>query len=50
MNGFRVARKYIERLTDKDLQELYQVTLRDDSQEALTILYLIICEMRKRQK
>lgn len=50
MNGLRVVRKYIERLTDKDLHGLYEATKKDDSHETLTIRYLIICELTRRTK
>ena len=49
MIGIRVARKYIEKLTDQDLHGLYETAKKDDSQEALVIQYLIICELNQRK-
>ena len=50
MNGIRVARKYVERLSDEDLHALWELTKKDDSQEAMVIMHLIICEMSDRRK
>lgn len=50
MNGFRVARKYIERLSDEELHELWKTAKKDDSQESMVIMHLIICELSDRRK
>lgn len=49
MNGIRVARKYIERLTNEDLLGLWKVTKDDPTKEGQVIYYLIVCEMKKRK-
>lgn len=49
MNGFRVVRKYIERLSDEELHGLWESAKKDDSQEAMVILHLIICELSDRK-
>jgi hypothetical protein len=48
VNGLRVARKYIERLSDEDLQALWELAKDDIEYEAVIITYLIECEMEKR--
>ena len=48
MNGYRTARKYIERLSDEDLQKLLEITKDDDDQETMVIFYLIQCEIKNR--
>lgn len=50
MNGMRIARKYIERLSDEDLQEMWKLAKEDIEYEAVIITYLIECEMEKRKK
>lgn len=50
MNELRVARKYIERLSDEDLHGLWESAKHDDSQEAMVIMHLIICELSDRRK
>ena len=49
MNGYRVTRKYIEGLSDEDLHGLWESAKKDDSQEAMVILHLIICEFANRR-
>lgn len=49
MNGIRVARKYIERCSDEDLQALLELSQDDTDPEALVIIYLIKCEIEKRK-
>ena len=50
MNGFRVARKYIKQLSDKDLHGLWEVSKDDIEYEAVVITYLIECEMEERKE
>lgn len=50
MNGQRIARKYVERLSDKDLQGLLEATKGDPSPEALVVAHLIQCEINKRKE
>ena len=50
MNGFRVARNYIKRTSDDDLQGLYEAAKRDTSYEAMVVTHLIKCEMNERQE
>jgi hypothetical protein len=49
MNGQRTVRKYIERLTNKDLLGLLEAVRDDTTNEGQVIYYLIICEMKKRK-
>lgn len=49
MNGFRTVRKYIERCSDEDLHGLWESAKKDDSQEAMVVMHLIICEFAKRR-
>lgn len=49
MNGIRVARKYLERCTDEELQRLWELAKDDIEYEAVIITYLIECEMEKRK-
>ena len=49
MNGYRIARQYIERLNDKDLFEMWKVSKDDIEYEAVIIHYLIECEMERRK-
>ena len=46
----RTARKYIERLSDHELHGLYEAAKNDESQEALVIQHLIICELNIRME
>ena len=48
MNGIRVARKYIERSNDEDLQRLWELAKDDPEHEAVVITHLIECEMKER--
>lgn len=50
MNGQRVARKYIEHLSDQELHGLYGSAKDDNSQEALVIQHLITLELNKRKE
>ena len=50
MNGFRVVRKYIERLSDEDLHGLWESSKDDIEYEAVVITHLIECEMEKRKE
>lgn len=50
MNGLRIARKYIERLKDEDLQAMWELAKDDIEYEAVIITYLLECEMEKRKK
>ena len=50
MNGQRIARKYVERMSDKDLQGLLKATKDDPSQEAVVVAHLIQCEINKRKE
>lgn len=50
MNGQRVVRKYVERLSDQDLHGLYGSAKNDDSQEAQVIRYLLISELEYRKE
>lgn len=50
MNGFRVARKYIERLSEEDLQALWELGKDDNEYEAVVITHLIECEMEERKE
>lgn len=49
MNGYRITRQYIERLSDKDLFEMWKVSKDDIEYEAVIIHYLIECEMERRK-
>lgn len=49
MNGIRVARKYIEKLSDEDLQALWNLAKDDIEYEAVIITYLLECEMEERK-
>ena len=50
MNGIRVARKYIEKLTDQELHGLYGSAKKDESQEAQVIKHLISSELEYRKE
>ena len=50
MNGFRVARKYIERSSDEELQAIWELAKDDVEHEAIVITHLIECEMEERQE
>ena len=50
MNGQRLIRKHFKNLTDDSLHGLYEAALKDDSQEALVIQYLIISEIEYRME
>lgn len=49
MNGQRIARKYVERLTDKDLKGLLEAANNDPSLEAVVVAHLIKYEIEKRK-
>jgi len=49
MNGQRIARKYVERLSDKDLQGLLKAANEDPSLEAVVVAHLIKREIEKRK-
>lgn len=49
MNGQRIARNYVERLSDKDLKGLLEATKNDPSLEAVVVAHLIKCEINKRK-
>lgn len=50
MNGQRIARKYVERLSDKDLKGLLEAAKKDPSFEAVVVAHLIKCEIEKRKE
>ena len=50
VNGIRVARKYIERLSDEDLQALWELSKDEIEYEAVIITYLMECEMQERKE
>lgn len=50
VNGIRVVRKYIERLTDQELHELWEATKDDTSHEGMVIYYLITIILYKRKE
>ena len=50
MNGQRIARKYVERLSDKDLKGLLEAAQNDPSLEAVVVAHLIKQEIEKRKK
>ncbi len=50
MNGQRIARKYVERLSDKDLKGLLEAAKKDPSLEAVVVAHLIKCEIEKRKE
>ena len=49
MNEFRVARKYIEKLTDEELKEIHEASKKDESHEGMVIYYLTTCELERRK-
>ena len=49
MNGIRIARKYIEQLSDEDLQAMWEIIKDDNEYEAVIVTYLIECEMEERK-
>lgn len=50
MNGFRVARKYIQQCSDEDLYGLLNVAKDDIEYEAVVITYFIECEIINRKE
>lgn len=50
MNGQRIVRNYIERLTDTDLYGLWDAAKDDSTNEGLVIYYLIISEIERRKR
>lgn len=50
VNGFRVARKYIEQLSDEDLQALWELSKDDIEYEAVVVTHLMECEMEERKE
>lgn len=50
VNGIRVARKYIERLNDEDLQKLLELAKAEIDYEAVIVTYLMECELEERKE
>jgi hypothetical protein len=50
MNGFRVARKYIEQLSNEDLHALWELAKDDNDYDAVVVTYLMECEMEERKE
>lgn len=50
MNGFRVARKYIEQLNDEDLYNLWELAKDDTEYESVIVTYLMECEIEERKE
>lgn len=50
MNGFRVARKYIEQCSDEDLYGLWEIAKDDIEYEAVVITHFIECEIEERKE
>lgn len=50
MNGMRTARKYLERLTSRDLEEMLKHCENQTTNEEMVIYYLIRSELEKRKR
>lgn len=50
MNGFRVARKIIEQMSEKDLHGLYEAAKNDNDYAAVVVTHIIECEMEDRKE
>lgn len=50
MNGQRIARQYIERLSNEELHGLLESAKGDISYEAIIVTYLIECEIEERKE
>lgn len=49
MNGQRLVRKHIRRLTNEDLQGLHEAAKKDKTSEGMVIYYLTTIELERRK-
>lgn len=49
MNGMRSARKYIEKQSTKDLQQLQKLAQEESTHEGIVMYYLIKSELERRK-
>ena len=50
MNGIRIVRKYIEKLSREDLHGLYEAAKKETGYESVVITHIIECEMEERKE
>ena len=49
MNGQRIVRKYLWRLTNEELLGLWKVAKDETTHEGMIVFYLVTCELEKRK-